>query len=219
MSSPPSHTNPRRRAMSSPPAHPDAGDPASQLIFTDEILGEIFLRLDAAADVARASAACTAFLRRNRSLYHQPVVGFLECEGRTRLHPRSFYHAQQPHRSASAARDLAEAADFNCSFLPEPGSWLVYDATGGRLLLSSRSPDNTSDFTGLVVCDPLPPAVRPDPPYSCRPNSRYVRRLRSPEIPCSNRRGGGIVVSSGLDDSWEKEGDCLHFLFSDRAMA
>jgi hypothetical protein len=71
--------------MSSPPAPPYSGAPSSQPIFPDEILGEIFLRLDSAADLARASAACTAFLcvarflRRNRSLYRRPVVGFLEC--------------------------------------------------------------------------------------------------------------------------------------------
>ncbi|XP_066359643.1 uncharacterized protein [Miscanthus floridulus] len=147
--------------MSSPPPPPDAGDPASQPIFTDEILGEIFLRLDTAADLARASAACTAFLRvvrflrRNRSLYRQPVIGFLECAGRTPFHTLSFYHAQPPHRSASSARALAEAADFTCSFVPDPGSWLLHDATGGRLLLCSDSSDNTTDFKDLVVCDPL----------------------------------------------------------------
>ncbi|CAD6266967.1 unnamed protein product [Miscanthus lutarioriparius] len=67
MSSPPAHpdagdpTSPPDAR--DPPAHPDAGDPASQPVFPDEILEEIFLRLDAMEDIARASAACTAFRR------------------------------------------------------------------------------------------------------------------------------------------------------------
>ncbi|KAK8458587.1 hypothetical protein SEVIR_3G402132v4 [Setaria viridis] len=101
--------------MSSPALPPDAGAPSSQLIFPDEILGEIFLRLDSAADLARASAACTAFLRvarflrRNRSLYRRPVVGFLQFElpSSPHRHPPSLHHAEPPHRFALAGRALA----------------------------------------------------------------------------------------------------------------
>jgi hypothetical protein len=76
-------------AMSSPAARPYAGAPSPQPIFPDEILGEIFLRLDSAADLARASAARTAFirvvrfLRRNRSLYRRTVISFLPSEARS----------------------------------------------------------------------------------------------------------------------------------------
>ncbi|KAL6643828.1 hypothetical protein ACP70R_018594 [Stipagrostis hirtigluma subsp. patula] len=62
---------------------------ATQLALPEEILEEIFLRLDAADDLARASAACTSFrrvvsarrfLRRFRSLHPPPVVGFLNSD-------------------------------------------------------------------------------------------------------------------------------------------
>ncbi|CAN6348451.1 unnamed protein product, partial [Urochloa humidicola] len=99
----PTRASPGRRAMPSPAAPRDSSAPASLLIFPDEILGEIFLRLDSADDLARASAACTAFLRvarflrRNRSLYRRPVVGFLRSEGpalASRRQPRSLHHAE-----------------------------------------------------------------------------------------------------------------------------
>ena len=65
----------------------------------DELLEDIFLRLDDAADLARASASCTSFrrvvssrrfLRRFRSLHTPPVLGFLEFIGVAGLH---FHHA------------------------------------------------------------------------------------------------------------------------------
>ncbi|KAG2630690.1 hypothetical protein PVAP13_3KG543398 [Panicum virgatum] len=140
--------------MFSSAAPPDAAVP-------DEILGEIFLRLGSAADLARASAACTAFLRvarllrRNRLLYRSPVVGFLPSEGPLSLHPRSLHHAEPPHRSASAAVSLAQLVDLTFSFLPDPNSWHIRDASGGRLLLAPRPTDTTAGFVDLVVCDPL----------------------------------------------------------------
>ncbi|CAL5068712.1 unnamed protein product [Urochloa decumbens] len=150
--------------MSSPAAPQDAGAPASLLIFPDEILGEIFLRLDSADDLARASAACTAFLRvarflrRNRSLYRRPVVGFLRTEGLSldpRLNPRSLHHAEPPHRAASAGRALAQLVDLAFSFLSDPSSWRICDAGYGRLLLAARTTVTTAGFVDLVVCDPL----------------------------------------------------------------
>ncbi|CAL5093109.1 unnamed protein product [Urochloa decumbens] len=59
---------------------------AAQPVFPDEILEEIFVRLDAAADLARASAACSSFLsivsaRRFRSLHPPPVLGMLSSIG------------------------------------------------------------------------------------------------------------------------------------------
>ncbi|CAN6343803.1 unnamed protein product [Urochloa humidicola] len=144
--------------MPSPAAPRDAGASAPQMIFPDEILGEIFLRLDSSADLARASAVCTAFLRvarflrRNRSLYGRPVVGFLQSEDRLYLGGRSLYHAEPPHPAASAGRALAQLVDLTFSFLPDPSSWRICDGGDGRLLLASRT---ARSFTDLVVCDPL----------------------------------------------------------------
>jgi hypothetical protein len=66
-----------------------------QPVLPDELLEDIFLRLDDAADLARASAACTSFRRvvssrRFRSLHTPPVLGFLEFIGVAGLH---FHHA------------------------------------------------------------------------------------------------------------------------------
>jgi hypothetical protein len=134
-----------------------------------EILEDIFLRLDDAADVARASAACRShrsvvsnrrFLRRYRFLHPPPVLGFLlESMGNA-----GFLHAEAPHKSAPAASSLAQAADFSFSFLPLPmdpntnygsRSWRVCDARDGRVLLSRRSAKNSATFLDLVICDPL----------------------------------------------------------------
>nr|AWA45264.1 hypothetical protein fge_5_PS366H01_c1_18104 [Paspalum simplex] len=131
---------------------------ASLLLFPDEILEEIFLRLDAAADVARASAACTTFhrivsargfRRRFRSLHPPPILAVLECHATAAFRP-----AEPPHGSALAARALAEAADFTFSFIDAPGSWQVRDARDARVLMYRRA--NTAAASGdLMVCDPL----------------------------------------------------------------
>ncbi|CAN6356487.1 unnamed protein product [Urochloa humidicola] len=130
---------------------------AAQPDLPDEILEEIFLRLDAMADLARAFAACSCFhrvvsappfLRRFRSLHSPPILGILEG--------KRFVPADPPHRSApaAAARALAGAADFTFSFLPDARSWRPRDCRDGRVLLSWRGADAmASDF--LVVCDPL----------------------------------------------------------------
>ncbi|CAD6267525.1 unnamed protein product [Miscanthus lutarioriparius] len=66
-----------------------AGGPAAQTVLPDEIWEEILLRLDAAADLARASAACSSFrrivseprfLRRFRPLRSPAVLGFITGE-------------------------------------------------------------------------------------------------------------------------------------------
>ncbi|CAL4891024.1 unnamed protein product [Urochloa decumbens] len=144
--------------MSSPAELPVAGAPASQPVFPDEILEDIFLRLDAAADLARSSAACTTFRRvvsgrrfrrRFRSLHPPPVLGFLKFYA-----PGAFHPAERPHRSAPAARALARAADFSFSFLGDPDDWRVCDARDGRVLLY-RCVDSTAAFADLRVADPL----------------------------------------------------------------
>ncbi|CAL4906068.1 unnamed protein product [Urochloa decumbens] len=138
---------------------------AAQPVLPDEILEEIFLRLDAAADLARASAACTSFLRvvsarrflrRFRSLHPAPVLGVLDGDWFGITHPAAdlFVPVEPPHLSASAARALARAADFTFSFIPDARSWWPRDYRDGRVLLSPRV-DKAIASDDLVVCDPL----------------------------------------------------------------
>ncbi|CAO2189266.1 unnamed protein product [Urochloa humidicola] len=124
-----------------------------------EILENIFLRLDNAADLSRASAVCTTFhkfisdhnfLHRYRSTFPPPVIGFLDGD-----QPPSYHSAEPPHGSAKAARAIEKDADFTFSFLPEPNSgWRVRDIRHGRVLLSRSIGTNTA-VPNLVICDPL----------------------------------------------------------------
>ncbi|CAL4897841.1 unnamed protein product [Urochloa decumbens] len=135
----------------------------------DEVMEDTFLRLDDAADLARASAACTSFRRvvrgrRFRSLHPPPV---LCLGGLNRSAADGYFHfrpVEPPHRSASAARALVQAADFTLSFLPDPKSWFVRDARDGRVLLSrhiitrvitAADRDITDTLGDLMVADPL----------------------------------------------------------------
>ncbi|CAN6334423.1 unnamed protein product [Urochloa humidicola] len=142
------------------PQRPGPRRPRSQSspVFPDEILEDIFVRLDAAADLARASTACSTFLRvvssrrflrRFRSLHPPPVLGFLDGDANKRFTP-----AEPPHRYASAAPALARAADFTFSFLSDARSWRTRDCRDGRVLLFRRGA-GTIAFDDLVVCDPL----------------------------------------------------------------
>ncbi|XP_044366333.1 uncharacterized protein [Triticum aestivum] len=129
----------------------------------DELLEEIFLRLAAAADLTRASAACVSFrrvitghpfLRRFRTLHAPPLLGIL-CGG---LIP-----AQPPHPSAAAAAAFADA-DLSCSFLPpsrDGRAWRHRDGRDGRALFSPALEGIGGDYnpshlaTEFAVCDPL----------------------------------------------------------------
>ena len=91
-------------------------------VLPDEILDNIFLRLDAVTDIVRASTACKShrrvickhrFLHWYRFLHPPPVLGFLESKGK-----REFHNAEMPHKSAPAAISLAQTTDFTFSFLP-----------------------------------------------------------------------------------------------------
>ncbi|CAL4897867.1 unnamed protein product [Urochloa decumbens] len=141
--------------MASPPAHSIAGAPAAQLDLPDEIMEEIFVRLDASEDLARASAACTTFyrivsarrfLRRYRSLHAPPLLGVIAAD------LGKFYPAEPPHRSAPAGRAVARATDFTFSFLPKPNFWRTRD---GRVILSASASSASLEGLVLVVCDPL----------------------------------------------------------------
>jgi hypothetical protein len=131
----------------------------------NHLLEDIFLHLEDAADLARASAACASFrrvvsndrfLRRFRSRHRRPVLGLLENQGGGKI---GFYPVQSPRRSALAAGACAETTDFTFGFIPGPKCcWRVRDARDGRVLLSrykrlwhalNRRPPL------LVVCDPL----------------------------------------------------------------
>ncbi|KAL6623445.1 hypothetical protein ACP70R_033324 [Stipagrostis hirtigluma subsp. patula] len=161
--------------------------PAAQPALPDELLEEIFLRLHEAADLARASAACASFhrivsdrrfLRRFRSIHPPPVLGFLDVCGSN----IEFCSAQRPRRSASAARALAQAADFTFSFLPmdsnNPNCWQVRDARNGRVLLSRRAA-TSSVLEDLVVCDPM--------------HRRYVQIPSIPADLAASTNYGGVL--------------------------
>uniref|UniRef100_A0A0D9X089 F-box domain-containing protein n=1 Tax=Leersia perrieri TaxID=77586 RepID=A0A0D9X089_9ORYZ len=161
--------------MSSPEKPIDSAPPdTDNILLPDEILEEIFLRLASPADLARASTACVSFrrvvtdrpfLRRFRSLHKPPLLGLLGA--------RDFCAAKPPHTSAPAARALAQAADFEFSFLPSPGRWKPRDCRVvlARLPMAFVCSDYDSDdegelvpvadkvkddvITDLAVCDPI----------------------------------------------------------------
>ncbi|CAL4891042.1 unnamed protein product [Urochloa decumbens] len=141
---------------SSPAARRIAGARAAQPNLPDEILEDIFIRLDSTADLARACAVCTTFrrvvsarpfLRRYRSLHAPPVLGGILAEY------GEFYPADSPHRSARAAAAVARAAGFTFSFLPKRNRWRTRDVRDGRVLLSAYA--SASSLEDLVVRDPL----------------------------------------------------------------
>ncbi|KAE8813108.1 hypothetical protein D1007_09879 [Hordeum vulgare] len=155
--------HPRKKPCLSPPSPPSIAH------ILDVLLEEIFLRLPAAEDLARASAACPtfrrtiadhAFLRRYRALHPPPLICILDNQ-------KPFLPAQPPHPSAVAARAFADF-DFSCSsFLPcKTGrTWSTVDFFDGRVLLAEipvRKLVGRSILMGrkslvrnFVVCDPV----------------------------------------------------------------
>ncbi|KAL6622627.1 hypothetical protein ACP70R_032506 [Stipagrostis hirtigluma subsp. patula] len=196
-------------ATAAPPR--TSGLPAAQPVLPDDILEDIFLRLDAVDDLARAAAACTSFrrvvrarrfVRQFRSLHPALVLGFLNFERPVGLHPslpqhRSaapaalhFLPAQPPHPAAPVARALAQTADFTFSFLPDHGRWRACDARDGRFLLARC----TCMCTGFVVCDPV--------------HRRYVQVPPIPDdLACSVEYGFLQEFEPFLDAISEKEED------------
>ncbi|KAM0885519.1 hypothetical protein ACQ4PT_030280 [Festuca glaucescens] len=141
--------------------------PTTLLALADELLEEIFLRLPAAADLARASMAGVSFrrliadhrfLRRFRAGHLPPLLGVVPSRHRQ---DDPTHLAQPPHPCAAAAITLAgfHAADFSCSFLPSPKRWHRRDLRDGRVLLSGVPHGGRFDCRVLVrelaVCDPL----------------------------------------------------------------
>jgi len=124
--------------------------------FSDDILAEIFIRLPTLEDLGRACASYPAFhrvitshsfLRRLHALQPPSLLGFHSFSA-------LFHLGESPHPSAPAARAVAEAADFEFSFLPTRGFWKVRDARGGRFALDCHEGTHPT-FTTIAVCDPL----------------------------------------------------------------
>ncbi|PAN14397.1 hypothetical protein PAHAL_2G406500 [Panicum hallii] len=111
---------------------------AGQLPLTDGILADILIRLPTLADFGRACASCPAFRR--------VITGHSFLRRLHALHPLSIL--------GTPARALAEAADFDLSFLPKPGFWMVRDERGGRFV-ADRDEGRDDTFTTIAVCDPL----------------------------------------------------------------
>jgi hypothetical protein len=198
-------TSARRRSARGPAAQP--------VVLPDEIWEEIFLRLEAAADLARASAACSSFrhivseprfLRRFRSLHSPAILGFI-----TSGIYRRFFPVGSPHRSAPEARALEQAADFTFSFVPDPCAWRFRHARDGRVLLSQHFSIKIV-FEDFVVCDPL--------------HRRYVMIPRIPDdlMAASTpdaRRVLPVLAPAGENDEEESFRVICAVVFKDKVMA
>lgn len=137
--------------------------PTRLLAIPDDVLPDIFLRIDTFADLACASSACTnfrriiadrEFLRRYRALHPPLLLGFVYSA------PADFQRVEAPHPNAAAAHVLSCAAGFSFDYLP-PGSWNSNqwdpcDVRDGRVLLKS-SPElyKGAVVVDLAVCDPV----------------------------------------------------------------
>ncbi|CAL4905176.1 unnamed protein product [Urochloa decumbens] len=171
---------------------------AAQPTLPDDLLEDIFLRLNDTADLVRAAASCTSsrriisdhcFRRRYRCLHRPPVLGFLDCARRHGLDRISvnFYAAEPPHSSAPAARAVVRDADFTLPFLSDPSSWRVSDVRDGRILLS-RQTTVRDILKELIVCDPL-----------------HRRHIQIPPIPQDRDYGIITFYEPFLDPVTDKE--------------
>jgi hypothetical protein len=125
---------------------------------TGHLVEEILVRVDAPADLARASAACKAFrrlitdptfLRRYRTLHPPLLLGFFG-RGSTVI----FVPAEAPHPNAAAARAFAGAPGFSFSYLPyRRGGWRGCDAHDGRIILRSYKVVRGIVLPELAVCE------------------------------------------------------------------
>ncbi|CAL4933800.1 unnamed protein product [Urochloa decumbens] len=156
MASPVRSTTPRLEPTESP------RQPAA---LTDDLLEEIFLRLESYADLARASTACASFrrlaadpdfLRRFRSRHPPLLLGFL-C---FKVQVGCFQPVLALHPNAPAAHALGSAADFSFGFLEDSTDpvWAPCNVCDGRVLLVNGI--LYCDFSrcvlwDLAVCDPL----------------------------------------------------------------
>ncbi|KAL6656739.1 hypothetical protein ACP70R_004519 [Stipagrostis hirtigluma subsp. patula] len=151
-----------RPAMASPDEPVDPGGAEEEKpppALSDELLEEIFVKVDSPDDLARAATACPSFhrlitdpvfLRRYRSVHPPLLLGFVS-EG--------FRPAEAPHRNARAARAVADAGGFKFDYVPAGWRpWQRIDAQDGRVLLENLPRYERPDgffFPDLAVCDPL----------------------------------------------------------------
>ncbi|KQK16976.1 hypothetical protein BRADI_1g31721v3 [Brachypodium distachyon] len=167
MASPPQPTLSRAGDLAYAPPPPAAD--------SEDLLRQIFLRLDNPADLARACAASpffrrvitdASFLRRSRALHAPPLLGVVS--------PSAFIPAEPPHPSAPAARAFLDAGAAESilqhffsgpspSLLaPAPGPLQFLDSLDGRVLLAGHTRGGIECCYNLrilggtaVVCDPL----------------------------------------------------------------
>ncbi|CAN6175724.1 unnamed protein product [Urochloa humidicola] len=130
-------------ALSTRPRLEPTASPRQPATLTDDVLGEIFLRVASHADLARASAACVSFrrliadpsfLRRFRARHPPLLLGFLSVAG------KGFLPVEAPHANTLAARTLGSAAGFSFDYLPRRGGlkyWYPRDVCDGRVLLEA----------------------------------------------------------------------------------
>ncbi|KAL6657827.1 hypothetical protein ACP70R_005607 [Stipagrostis hirtigluma subsp. patula] len=139
-------------------AEDEALQPRTPPALSDELLEEIFVKLDSPVDLARATTACRSFhrlitdpvfLRRYRSVHPPLLLGFVS-EG--------FQPVEAPHPNARAALAVARAGGFGFGYVPAWWPWRHIDAQDGLVLLDNLPEYERHDgffFPDLAVCDPL----------------------------------------------------------------
>ncbi|CAL4916981.1 unnamed protein product [Urochloa decumbens] len=135
----------RQPVRSTTPRLEPTESPRQPAALTDDLLEEIFLRLESYADLARASfrrlAADPDFLRRFRSRHPPLLLGFL-C---FKVQVGCFQPVLAPHPNAPAAHALGSATDFSFGFLEDSTDpmWAPCNVCDGRVLL----------VNGILDCD------------------------------------------------------------------
>ncbi|CAL5080926.1 unnamed protein product [Urochloa decumbens] len=129
----------------------------------DDILEDIFLRLDSDVWLLRAASTCrqwcrvvsdTSFHRRFRTIHGPPIAGVFYVKGAEDWRQRQWLNFE-PMPSAAAIDDRHLSLDFLPDSDPTPRVWSIRD-TRGSLLLLQRCPE-VGDYghPDLVVCDPI----------------------------------------------------------------
>ncbi|CAL5088854.1 unnamed protein product [Urochloa decumbens] len=129
----------------------------------DDILEDIFLRLDSDVWLLRAASTCrqwcrvvsdTGFHRRFRTIHGPPIAGVFYVKGAEDWRQRQWLNFE-PMPSAAAIDDRHLSLDFLRDSDATPRVWSIRD-TRGSLLLLQRCPE-VGDYghPDLVVCEPL----------------------------------------------------------------
>ncbi|GJN32660.1 hypothetical protein PR202_gb21180 [Eleusine coracana subsp. coracana] len=136
--------------------------PARLPALSDDILQDIFLRIDSFADLACASSTCAnfrriisdhSFLRRYRSLHPPLLLGFVAA-GRQGFQPAGASH---PNAAAADGFDNDVGHRFYSYFVPGgrwSRQWVPCDVRDGRVLLKSvPNPKLFGLYNGVVWAD------------------------------------------------------------------